>query len=291
MSNLLTLDLSYEGNLTDKHQIDLYDVAQSLMGFHRSLAITTHLILNQEIITQAPALKNAEIISYPSEPGSWKMTVGVWLVGGYNVTTLDNSSPLGHLIFSAYDYVVSQSLGFHVDYDKSLGELYEQNNKNNLPIIKEHQLDSVIEKVQSSLIDMHRPIYSTQSARTLKITGNYDNKDKPLSSIFTNDTYHYIREEKISKEIVEIEGLISSYNINTGYGRIYVSILGRTIPFELQHTVLNNKDSLSSILQNMRSNALRNKDDEIEKIKMLVIVVLASNDKIKRYIVKGIIKK
>jgi len=290
MGNLLKLDISYEGKLTDEHKIDLYDVAQALMGFHRSLAITTHLILNQEIITQAPALKNAEIVSYPSEEGSWKMTVGVLLVGGYNVVTLDNSSPLGHLVFSAYDYIVAQSLGFHVDYDKSLGKLYEEDKNNKLPIIKEHQLDSVIEKVQTSLKEMHRPIYSTETASRLKIIGNYGDEDKPLSSIFTRETYNYIREEKIKNDTVEIEGLISSYNINTGYGRIYVSILGRTVPFELQNVVLNNKDSISGILQNMQSNALRNKNDEIEKIKMLVMVVLSSNEKIKRYIVKEIIE-
>jgi hypothetical protein len=90
-------ELSYLGADSDDHEIDLYDVSQALVGFQRSLAITTHLILNGEIITQAPALKGAKIFAFPSEEGSWKIKAGVLAIGAYHVTTAQNNTPLGHL--------------------------------------------------------------------------------------------------------------------------------------------------------------------------------------------------
>jgi hypothetical protein len=74
MEELLELTLAYAGSEADNSEIDLYDVAQALIGFQRSLALTTHLVLNDEIITQAPFLKGARILAAPPEEGSWKIT-------------------------------------------------------------------------------------------------------------------------------------------------------------------------------------------------------------------------
>lgn len=65
MTEGLQFTLSFQGNESNKHQMDLYDAALSLIGFQRTLALTTSLMLNGEIITQAPALKNATIMSTP----------------------------------------------------------------------------------------------------------------------------------------------------------------------------------------------------------------------------------
>ena len=78
--------LSYEGGLADDGMVDLYDIGQALIGFQRSLAITTHLVLNDEVITQAPALKGAKIFTHPSEEGSWRI---VATIIGRNGTLLD----------------------------------------------------------------------------------------------------------------------------------------------------------------------------------------------------------
>ena len=69
--NIAQFSISFQGNDTDKHQIDLYDVSQALIGFQRKLALTTNLMLNGELITQAPSLKNAMILASPPKKGSW----------------------------------------------------------------------------------------------------------------------------------------------------------------------------------------------------------------------------
>src|SRR6187549_2237579 len=121
--------LSYGGSDSELHRIDLYDISQALIGLQRSLALTTHLVLNNEIITQSPSLKGAHIFAMPPDEGSWRIKVAI--IAGtatalYNLGTAPKDTPLGHLIYSAYDYVLPESLGVHVDYDRTLGQLYKE---------------------------------------------------------------------------------------------------------------------------------------------------------------------
>ena len=279
-------ELSYSGGASDAHEIDLYDVAQALVGFQRSLAITTHLILNGKIITQAPALKGAEIYAFPAEDGSWKIKAGILVLGtaAYHVATAPNNTPLGHLVYSAYDYVISESLGFHVDYNKSLGQLYEEYKKNNveLPMIREAQLDSVIEKCSVAITEIHRPIYKTKTADTARISANIDNRKTPLTPTFSFETFQYIIEEFTEEEVQVIQGFVSSYNSNTFKGRIYVPIEERPIAFVLSEVTRGEVD-IQLIVDSLRANALRGFEVEPIEIYCKVQKITTKSGQLKSY--------
>lgn len=233
---MIGFTLSFEGNDADNHTLDLYDAAQAMIGFHRSLAITTHLILNGEVITQAPSLKNARILTIPPEEGSWKIPATI--VGSlFALGTASQDSPIGNIMYSAYDYVISESMGFHVDYNKTLGQQYDELQKkkqNELPIIKQSQLDSVIEKCEYAIQEMHRPIVKSKTASLARVIYN-KNKDSeiPFKHRLNNNTYNFIRETEQSASASEVEGRVSSYNINTYKGRIFIPDEQRPIPFDL----------------------------------------------------------
>jgi hypothetical protein len=279
-------ELSYSGADADDHEIDLYDVSQALVGFQRSLAITTHLILNGEIITQAPALKGAQILAFPSEEGSWKIQAGILILGtaSYHVATAPNNTPLGHLVYSAYDYVISESLGFHVDYNKSLGQLYEESKKNNieLPLVREAQLDSVIEKCSTAITEIHRPIYKTKTAETARIFTNIDNQRVSLNPVFSFESFQYIIEEFTEEEVYIIRGFVSSYNSNTYKGRIYVPEEERPISFELAEYV-RGEAAIQLIVDSLRANALRNFEAEPIEIFCKVQRITTKAGHLKKY--------
>jgi len=287
-------ELSYSGADSDGHEIDLYDVSQALIGFQRSLAITTHLILNGEIITQAPALKGAQIYAFPAEEGSWKIKAGILILGtaAYNVATAPNNTPLGHLVYSAYDYVISESLGFHVDYNKSLGQLYEENKKKKieLPIVREAQLDSVIEKCSTAITEIHRPIYKTRTADTAQISTNIDNRKVPLNSTFSFETFQYIIEEYTEEEVEAVSGLVSSYNSNTFKGRIYVPNEERPISFVLSDGA-RREACIQLIVDSLRANALRGFDVEPSEIFCKVQRVTTKSGHLKSYKVLAVSDK
>ena len=242
MDAAIEFSLTFDGDVAENHRIDLYDVSQALIGFQRSLAITTHLVINGEILTQSPSLKGATILSRPPEEGSWKFTA-IILMGIFSATTAHRDTPFGHLIYSAYDYVISESLGFHVDYESSLGEQYEEHNKEiNAPVAKQDQLDLIIEKCQMAIREIHRPIVKTKSATSAVIASNLGGKNRKVGRLMDIDTYKYLQEEFVSEKPGKIAGIITSYNSNTFKGRIYVDEEGRRLPFELFENCRSNQE-------------------------------------------------
>lgn len=233
MTSPVSFALSYSGELADQNEIDLYDVGQALIGFQRSLALTTHLVLNGEVITQAPKMKGARILALPAEEGSWKM-VAVVVAGLYTVSTSPRDTPLGHLIASAYDYVVSETMGFHVDYDKSLGEQYEEmKDRAPTPKIPQSKFDAVAEKCELAVKEMHRPIIWSQTADQAIITATVGSRERPLSHALNLQSYEFLHTGDRDKQAQRFSGRVSSYNINTYRGQIYLPNERRPIPFEL----------------------------------------------------------
>lgn len=230
------VSISFLGNDARNAQLDFYDVSHALVGFQRSLALTTHLFLNGEVIIQAPCLEGASIVAVPPTQGSWKLTAIV-LMGGFFLTASQSprDTSLGHLHTSLYDYVVSNTLGFPVDFDKTLGQQWEeqQRKESDLPKITESKVDSLIEKCEKAIQEMHRPIVYTETARNAVITTNVSGKERVLNNKLTSSTYEFIKFTKRVDAPVELVGSISGYYINTYKGRVYLPGLNRSIPFDL----------------------------------------------------------
>ncbi len=228
------VSLKYEGQDSSEGRVDFYDVSQALMGFERSLALTSHLILNGEIIVQAPALKNCRIVLEPPTRGSWEI-FAIILGGLFAAGSVSKDSVVGHLICSAYDYIVKQTLGFNVDFDKTLGQQIEEAKKiaPELPRLTEDRFDSLIEKTEKALSDIHRPIVRSETASKATIRSHEKTTFRILGVPFTTKTYEHVSvtEQTDSTEI--FIGRVSSYNVNTFKGRVFSEEEGRPVPFVL----------------------------------------------------------
>lgn len=256
----LTISLAYSGALADEQEIDLYDVGHALIGFQRSLALTTHLVFNGEVITQAPSLSGARISAYLPEDGSWTLkaaisiiATGIWLAG-----TAPRDTPIGNLVSSAYDYVVSETLGFHVDYQKTLGQQIEEHRSRQKsatpPDLPQSKFDSLIEKCQVAIRDMHRPIVKSETAAQANITASIAGHPRPIGRELNRETFEYIAFTVTSELPSELTGRVSSYNINTFKGRIYVLEEYRPIPFELAKEA-QSPTNVAMITESLRRNA------------------------------------
>jgi hypothetical protein len=250
--------LSFEGNEADDNQLDFYDAADALTGFQRSLALTTHLILNGEIITQAPALKGARILIKSPEQGSWKVvtTVGMIMAGAHQLGTAPRDTVLGNLVTSAYDYVINETLGFHVDFDSTLGQQYEDLQRQRRPIapkVSQSQMDSLIEKCESSVKEMHRPIYGSKTAETASITSIYRRNVTKVAELDA-DTFDYVNLTMQVEQPITNTGRVSSYNINTYKGRIFLSTESRPIPFDLAENCRDVR-SVQAVTESLQRNA------------------------------------
>ncbi|MEO1662837.1 MAG: hypothetical protein AAFR51_17750 [Pseudomonadota bacterium] len=224
--------LKFQGNLADNGEIDFYDLAKALDGFQRSLALTTHLILNGEVITQSPSLKNAKIIVSPPQKGSFVVLVTILGGIGY-LGTRPTDTPLGHLVHSAYDYVMKNAFGVKLDYEKSIGDLLEQRSKEIGRTLNQGRLDDLTEKCEIAIKDMHRPIVQSETAERANVSRIVSDQPARLVTRLSAQTYDSLRFERRTTIIKQYEGLVSSYNVNTKVGRFYLVAESRTVPFKL----------------------------------------------------------
>ncbi|MBI1237827.1 MAG: hypothetical protein GC199_00635 [Alphaproteobacteria bacterium] len=264
----ITFELSYGGASADNNEVDFYDISRALVGFQRSLALTTHLVLHDEVITQSTALRGVYIVASPPEFGSWKFSASIVGLASfvYVAGTAPQDTPLGHIVFSAYDYVISESLGFHVDYDKSIGQLYEMNarKEQDIPILDQNRFDSVIEKVENAVRDIHRPIVNSKSANYAVIKKIDRKIATPLHGTFSEETFDYINVTTRSTIERKFRAKISSYNVNTFIGRCYIAEYNRPVPFELSQQA-RSPDNIEMITKNLYENArsLKQASDEL----------------------------
>ena len=278
------ISLKYFGNEADNKHIEFYDVGQALIGFQRSLAITTHLILNDKVIVQAPSLKKAKVYVLPPDEGSWEICA-VIISGGYYVLTAPRDTVLGHIVHSAYDYVISRSLGFNPDFDKTLGQQYDELRSTSkdigIPNLTEGRFDGAIEKCETAIKDMHRPITKSQSATGAEIIHSYGSEEKPLKHKLSQSTYDYMMQNVETDTPEVISGFISSYNRNTKKGRVFVPNMNRTVPFELSSEINNRLPFVESLLEN-------EKESGRGILQLRAYPIIAKNGRIKRYIILGI---
>lgn len=232
-------ELSYERGLADNHQLQFYDVAQALWGFERAITITSHLLLNGKVITQSPSAKGFYVLAEPPEEGSWKIKAVLGagsIVGAFGLAPPDTQ--FGWLAKSAVEYIIEESLGFTPNFDETLGAQIKKyksiEGSRSLPDdLSQSRFDAVIEKCEGGLRAMHRPIVFSGSAEVAQIRYKVGADTGALRGHLDSETYEYVSKTVTSDDIEKICGVVSSYNINTFKGRIYLPEENRTIPFEL----------------------------------------------------------
>jgi hypothetical protein len=262
--SIATFELAYSGFDADKHVINFYDVAEALLGFQRSLALTVHLVLNDEVITHAPSLKDATILALPPERGSWKFLARVSLIGTaiYALGVAPRDSVIGNLVTSAYDYVISETLGFHVDFDETLGQQYEnlRESRSRVPQLTQSRLDSLAEKCEAAIKNIHRPISAGKTAERADIAAIVAEDRRSIGGPFTMQTYEHIAYTTRSEQTEILRGRVSSYNSNTYKGRVFVPAYGRPVPFEL-FDLARSKGNVHLVTGSLSANALQTNAD------------------------------
>lgn len=171
-----------------------------------------------------------------------------------------------------------------MDYEQSLGQLYEEHNENEIepPRIEQHQLDSLVKKCFTAITEIHRPIFKNQSATKANISSSITNRNKDIGPEFNIETYQYIREEFVSEDPEIIQGRVSSYNNNTFKGRIYVAAEGRPIAFELAENCRSNQ-VIQLIVASLSVNAIKDLDSEWSAINCMVFKNTSRSGHLKSY--------
>lgn len=257
-----SFDLKFNGKWADQHAVEFYDVSQAMAGFERVVSLTTHLLINGKVITQSPSAKGFKLVAFPPEEGSWKLTVGLVGAMGPTIMAFGTAAPdtaFGWLTKSAVEYVVQETLGFTPNFDETLGAQIKKyrSSQQGRPICDDlsvERFDSLVEKTESGVKAIHRPIVYSGSAEVASF-GYRVGADEGQMNVYADaNTFEYIDQTITSDDFSEYCGIVSSYNANTFRGRLYIPEEKRTVPFELGDTV-RNASVVNAITASLSTNA------------------------------------
>lgn len=292
MASIAQITLSFDGAEARHHELDFYDVTQAMLGFQRSLAITSHLILNGKIITQAPALKGATIRATPPRAGSWEIMalISLTATGVYKLGTTPKGTPIGHLVYSAYDYVLKSVLGINVNYEKSIGAQLEERKKLgiSLPEIGPGHLDALAEKCEVAITEMHRPIVQNETATFARIVASEGNTQFEIGHRLDAQTFEHLAYTIRSKEVHILRGRVAGYYSASYKGRMFLPEYGRTLPFELLDTA-RDKRTLRLVTESLSFNTLDPGNNRVGFLTIRAHFLTSRNGTLKRLHIVSVI--
>jgi hypothetical protein len=88
-------ELTFDGGAAELGYLEFYDAARALAGFQRSLALTAHLVINGDIITQAPYARGFQLFIPPFREGSWKSRAKLVIGTSIALGSVGKDSPVG----------------------------------------------------------------------------------------------------------------------------------------------------------------------------------------------------
>lgn len=240
------ISLSFDGAAAENGIISLYDLTRALIGFERSLALTTHFVLHDEVITQVTSLRGAQILCSPAEIGSYKVPAYIAAIGTAigSIGSLESTNPIGHMVFSVYSLAVESATGQAVDYEKTLQQIYRdglEGGTEGFLMPTRSRMESLVEKIEPAVADMHRPLIASQTAEELRINEGQADETSSKEILLNNHTFDGLRFRRLDDKNRKVFGKISSFNMNTFNGRMFALDEERPIPFSLSHAARTEK--------------------------------------------------
>lgn len=212
-----TINIIHEGLNADEGKLDLYDSAETLNGFARSVNTVAEAFVNNNFIKEKQGNNNGFTSEFTgAKRGCFELSFLIEFGGkavsehGYSV-----------IVDRFWDY-------FSVAFNMAVGLEYTPRTKFVQKILEEkpYVFDQLSEQIESPLVNAHRTI-KTSEANLIRV-----NRPRVGDKVvFNRDTYRYISETTRSTDVESWIGNVTKYNLLTGYGRFFVDEEDQTVPF------------------------------------------------------------
>lgn len=218
----LNFKISYTGGPADNGLLDIYDASVSTRGLARALSITTHAFINDgQIRSRAERVTGAKVYLHPPRHGSFEELVTIAFADP--VATAIGTSVISAAFWDFLKWTWSEAVGkVHLPTTPFVNRIDNRVE----PFINEMGI-----ALESAMEELHRPI---QGVQNMEISISRPRVGEIIRLDSTTRAYVSIRDEG---DVDEIVGNITKYNILSGYGRMFVDELDRTVPFDLHHDV------------------------------------------------------
>lgn len=264
----LNFKISYSGASADQGLLDIYDASVSTHGLARALSVTTHAFINEgQIRKRAERVVGAKVFLHPPKNGSFEELVTIVFTDP--VVQFIGSSVITAAFWDFLKWTWSEALGGSHEPETPFVKRLEDRVE---PLIGEIGV-----ALESPMASLHRPI---QNAVNMEISISRPRVGEMLRLDHTTMAYVNIREEGEAEE--GIVGNVTKYNILSGYGRVYVDDLDRTVPFDLDSEVSPGEKEFLTKSSHDRNRGLDG------KISLNAARVLTGRGELKRFKVYGV---
>lgn len=150
--------------------------------------------------------------------------------------------------------------------------------------LDEGKFESLIEKIEPAIKDLHRPISHSGTAGTAILGESRRGQIfRQTGPVLDRETFEYINVTNLTSDQENLRGKVSSYNSNTYKGRIYIESEGRPVPFTLADSGRNPR-VISKIVRSLSANAL-DRFDEAAEIAFTALRYESKNGRLKGFLI------
>ncbi|MDQ1196373.1 hypothetical protein [Agrobacterium sp. SORGH_AS 787] len=212
----ITLKLVFRGGHADEGRLDLYDGADSIFGFAKTLQMATHAFVKDGITKTAPSMKGAKIFMSPPKAGSFVEVLQVTITDPNFMAGLTT----GVITNAFYDFL-------KIALGRAAGLMFEPET----PAIRQRLerdepfFDELADLLEAPLREGHR---------TIEESGGTISLERPRSNLLTfdADTLDWVKTREEDEASTFRLGTVTRFNIISHNGRIYDKTEDRTIPFK-----------------------------------------------------------
>ncbi|MNJ22682.1 hypothetical protein D3C77_170560 [compost metagenome] len=263
---VVPLELVFDSGESNFHGLDLYYGADSIGGFAEAIALTTHAIVNEEMVKQTPSVKGFSLDFKNSFVGSFRQKIELEFNGEESIRVIK------YIGLDAYVELLKLHLRIPMGGStklelKKARQWYKQ---------MKHSED-LLDRLKRPLERIHHPVTGQGYNITLK-------KHKTPLLLFNKTTSNYLSAETKSPDTKIIEVAVSRFNARRGTGRFIEEEDSESISFSPKSIKLMSRGQKNALADSLKRLA----NDDFHKLKAVVTEVLAFDGRVKHYILHSV---
>lgn len=263
---VVPLELTFDSGESKFHGLNLYYGADAIGGFAEAVALTTHAIVNDNVVKQTPSVKGFSLNFKNSFVGSFRQKVELEFNDEESIRVIK------YIGMDAYVELLKLHLRIPVGGSTKL-----EFRKANQWYRQMKHSDELLERLKRPLERIHHPV----TGQGYKVV--LSKARTPLLS-FDKNTGNYLFAETKSPHRKTIEVAVSRFNARRGTGRFIEEEDSESVSFSPKSIKLMPRSQKNALADSLKRLA----NDDLYKIKALVTEVLAFDGRVKHYILHSV---
>lgn len=199
----ITFNIKFDSGAANYDGLNFYYGSDALGGFAEALSITTHAIVNNNVVKQTPAVKGFKLDFKESHTGSYVQKISLEFTDEEAVRVINHLRPAGFIELLTFH--LAEPLGLKPKIESLVAKRWFRSSMDDS--------EALLERLKRPLERIHHPVYGQGYQVTL-----YKSRTPMLG--FNERTHDYLTGSEISGNLEVIEAAVSRFNARTLTGRI-----------------------------------------------------------------------